>query len=91
MMEVLGLFMIVLSDYTQDEIERAFARWFKNSTRFPLPADIVNIIERGGKPAFEKSVYIALQEKVKNCAAMVTSDEWIYIKDYEKYMISGEY
>lgn len=77
---LVGMFQMVLHDYTMGQISRAFALHLKRSNEMPAPADIANIIERGNKPPFERAVYVNLSRKA---AEDRTSDEWAYMRDYE--------
>lgn len=83
---VVAMFNLVLSDYPFKEIEKAFAFYLKHNNELPTPADIANIIERGGKPAFDKSVYVSICKKDPEKR---DSDDWKYMRDYERFMISG--
>ncbi len=91
---VIAMHNLVLADYPIEKIRSAFAFYLRHNTELPAPADIANIIDRGGKPAFDRSVYLSL---VKRKAAdpyaynVLSSDELQYIKDYEKFMVSGKY
>lgn len=81
-------FRLTLSDYPIDKIADAFRYHLKISRDFPVPADIVTIIERGNKPPFDKAVYVALSRKYKE---HLTTDEWQYMNDYERFIKSGRY
>jgi hypothetical protein len=87
MESVVYLFNMVLSDYTWPEIETAFRYYWKNFKGLPEPADIANIIERKGKPPFERSVYITIQKKDGSDRSQ---EEWQYIRDYERFIVTGE-
>lgn len=88
------LFQVVLSDYDIEKIEGAFRVYFKTASEMPAPADIVNIIERGGKPAFDKSVYLRLVKRQEadpyNWNAL-TPEEREYIKEYERFQVTGKF
>lgn len=75
------LMQFALSDYNIQQVREAFAFYFKHYEEFPTPAAIVNIIERGGKPPFERSIYINLTKKRPEER---DSDEWAYIREYER-------
>lgn len=81
------LFQLVLADYPIAKIEKAFAFYLKFNSEMPTPADIVTIIERNGRPPFDKSVYIAV---CKKNADERTSEEWRYKEDYERFIITGD-
>jgi len=87
------MFYIVLGDYQFSDIEAAMAFYLKTNSEMPSPADIANIIEREGKPAFERSVYINLckrRDADPYAYNVLTRAEREYISDYEKYMITGK-
>ena len=77
---VVAMFRLVLADYPMEKIIDGFGVWLKRSNEMPAPADIANIIERGGKPPFECAVYVNLSRKP---AEQRTSEEWAYMRDYE--------
>ena len=81
-------FRLALADYPIQRIREAFRYHLRISKDFPVPADIVSIIERGNKPPFERSVYIALSRKDKE---FLTHEEWEYLKEYDRFIISGKY
>lgn len=84
-------FRFILADYNIGQITTAFRYHLRVYKDFPVPADIVNIIERGNKPPFERSVYIRICKKHKDFPETLTHDEWDYMKDYERFVISGKY
>ena len=79
---VTKLFMFALSDYPTEKIISAMAFYVRNYSKFPAPADIVQIIERGNKPPFDRAVYANLSKKDPEFR---TSDEWAYMRDYENF------
>jgi hypothetical protein len=81
-----SVFQMVLADYTLDQVRKAFSFYLKHNSDLPAPADIVNIIERNGKPPLDKSIYIAISKKHESDR---TGQECLYIKDYERFMITG--
>ena len=81
-------FRLALADYPIEKIKAAFRYHLRISKDFPVPADIVSIIERGNKPPFERSVYIALCRKEKE---FLSDEEWAYIRDYDRFVFSGRY
>lgn len=87
-MNINKAFRITLSDYPITKIEEAFRFHLKHNKEFPVPADIVHIIERGNKPPLRESVYIALNRKNPEGR---TAEEWNYINDYEQFMLTGGY
>lgn len=83
-----GMFQLVLADYPIEKIRNAFAFYLRHNSEMPAPADIAQIIERGNKPPFEKSVYVAIGKKSPEHR---TSEEWAYMRDYEKFIVSGKF
>ena len=77
------LMHFALADYPWKKIQDALAFYFRYNTEFPAPADIVQIIERGNKPPFDRAVYTTLSKKHP---ADRTSDEWAYMREYESFM-----
>lgn len=88
MESVTKMFRFVLADYTYEQIQGALAYYAKHYTEMPAPADIATIIDRGGKPPFDKAVYIAISKKH---AEDRDKDEWAYMRDYERFMLTGGY
>lgn len=80
------LMQFALADYPWQKVREAFAYYVKNNTEFPAPADIVQIIERGNKPPFERAVYTAISKKH---ADQRTSEEWSYMRAYENWILRG--
>lgn len=80
------MFKWALGDYPYDKIHDAFAFYAKHYSEMPTPADIISIIERNGKPPFDKTVYVGLRQKPKED---LLDEEWEYIREYEKWSISG--
>lgn len=81
------MFHFVLADYSQEQIEKAFVYYLRHNSEMPAPADIAQIIERGGdKPPYDKSVYVTISKKHP---ADRSSDEWQYMKGYENYILRG--
>ncbi len=83
-----AMFQLVLADYPIDKIKQAFAVYLKRHNELPAPADIVQIIERDGKPPLERAVYIAISKKY---AEDRTSSDWAYMREYENYSKTGNY
>lgn len=81
------IFNLTLSEYTWHQIENAFKFYWKHYKGFPEPSDIVNIIERNGKPPLERSVYVSIMKKNPDER---TKDEWRYIDEYQNFIINGE-
>lgn len=80
------LMHFALADYPWEKIRDALAYYFKHNSEFPAPADIVQIIERGNKPPFDKAVYTTISKKHP---ADRTSDEWAYMREYESWVLHG--
>ena len=80
------MFQMVLAEYAIDRIKSAFLAHLKKSSNFPAPADIVSLIERGGKPPLDKAVYVSISKKPGD---QRTSAEWEYIQDYERSQMDG--
>ena len=88
------MFCMVLGDYSIDEVRNAFQFYVKTNVEMPAPADIVNIIERKGRPAFDKSVYLSLKKRKEAdpyAYNVLTRDEQNYIKDYERFQVTGKF
>ena len=83
---VTKLFIFALADYTEKQIVDAMVYYTKNYSDFPAPADIVQIIERGNKPPFEKVIYLNICKKDGEDR---TREEWDYKRDYEKWNLKG--
>ena len=83
-----AMFQLVLADYPIDKIKQAFGVYLKRHNELPAPADIVQIIERDGKPPLERAVYIALSKKDPEIR---TSSDWAYMREYERYSKTGAY
>lgn len=82
------MFIMVCSDFPIEQIESAITFYLKHNSEMPAPADIVNVILRGNKPPFDKSIYISITKKH---AEDRTSEDWEYMREYEKFMITGKY
>lgn len=80
------LFRMVLADFPSDKIQSAFVTHLQRSSEMPTPSDIVQLINRGNKPAFDKAVYIRLEKKGYDARSR---DEDEYMKEYEEFMIYG--
>jgi hypothetical protein len=85
---VVGMFALALADYPIEKIRTAFKVYVKRHSDLPAPADIVQIIERDGKPPFERSVYIAIAQRDPERRS---SSDWAYMRDYERYAKTGAY
>ncbi len=82
-----AMFQLVLADYPFDKIKSAFAFYLGHNSEFPAPADIANIINRGMKPPFDKTVYVTISKKD---AEMRSHEEWEYMREYEQFSIRGD-
>lgn len=83
---IIGLHQMVLADYGIEQIRPAFVKWLQTSSTFPTPADIVSLIERGGRPPLDRAVYVSISKKP---ADMRTKADWGYMADYERERIYG--
>lgn len=83
-----AMFQLVLADYSIDKIKQAFAVYLKRHNELPAPADIVQIIERDGKPPLERAVYVSISKKQPEDR---TTSDWSYMREYEKYSKTGAY
>lgn len=81
-----GLFRMVLADFTLTEIKNAFRVYLSRNNEMPTPADIAQIIRRGGKPPFNQSVYIRLEKKGYDAR---TFEEDAYMAEYEADAFNG--
>jgi hypothetical protein len=86
--DALQMFNMCLHDYTAEQIKGAFLAWMKSNKQFPTPADIINLIERGNKPAFDRAVYTSISKKQPEDRI---DEEWEYMKDFEKFQILGKF
>lgn len=85
---IVSLFAEVLGEYSEDKIFWAMNQHAKRSNEFPTPADIVNLID----PAPEKlsrEVYIRLSQKAQKTPENMDSDEWKYLREYERAALEG--
>lgn len=85
---MVAMHLLVLSDYTLEQIQNAFKFYLKTNNEFPAPSDIAQIIERNGKPPFDKAVYVSVSRKPPEERS---SEEWAYMRDYQAFIISGDY
>lgn len=81
-----AMFQMVLADYPIERVRQGFAFYLRHNSEMPTPADIANIIDRGNKPPFDRSVYVALSRKD---AEFRSAEEWQYIRDYEAFQVRG--
>ena len=81
-----ALFELVLADYSFAQIEQAFRAYLRQHNEMPAPADIASIIDRGGRPAFDRLVYGSLTHKQPE---LRSDEEWQYMREYEAWAISG--
>lgn len=84
---VVAMFRLVLADYPVEKIIAGFGAWLKRSNEMPTPADIANIIDRGGKPPLERVVYVAIGQRDP---VTRTSEEWAYMREFEAAVIAGD-
>lgn len=81
------MFQMVLAPYPMEKIQSAMAYYLRHNNEMPTPGDIAMIIERGNKPPFDKAVYVSINRKRGDER---TSEEWQYLRDYERFIVSGE-
>lgn len=81
-----SLFSMVLADFEIGEITKAFTVHLQRSPEMPTPADICNIIRRGGKPPLDRSVYLYICKKYGGDRS---KEEWAYMREYEDDAING--
>ena len=82
------LFQMVLGDYPIGRIKAAFVTWLKTNDTFPAPANIVNLIERGGKPPLSEAVYVSISKKPGD---QRTKEDWRYLEEYENHIRRGDW
>lgn len=90
---IIAMFNLVLADYPFEKIQGAFATYLKTNNEMPAPSDIANIIERKGKPPFERSVYLSLIRRKHAdpyAYGVLSIVEQQYIEDYERFIVSGK-
>lgn len=90
MVAVANMFQMVLADYPIDKIKTAFKAYLKTHSDMPAPADIVHLIERGNKPAFDRSVYVELCRRHKHERFSRWTSEWEYMRDFERFQMTGK-
>jgi len=83
-----SMFQMVLADFTIEQIRQAFRFYLKHYSEMPAPADIAQIIMRGNKPPFDKTVYVSISKKPRD---ELTTEEWNYLKEYAQFILSGRY
>lgn len=93
MKAVNSMFQTVLADYPFDKVKSAFTYYLKHNSDLPAPADIATIIERGNKPPFDRSVYLAIRKRKDAdpyAYGVITRDEEQYCQDYERWIVTGK-
>lgn len=80
MKEINEVFHSVLKKYPAHKVLKAFEVWIERSQEFPTPADIVNLIKRGGRAPITKEVYIAASKKDPE---LRDAGDWQILKEYE--------
>jgi hypothetical protein len=86
-----AMFQLALAEYPIGKIREAFAFYLKHNNELPAAGDIAHIIMRGNKPPFERSVYIRLAQKRKDFPESMTHEEWAYMDEYERFIVTGKY
>lgn len=82
------LFNMVLGDYPAEKAQNALVIWAKNNTTYPTPADIVQLIERNGRPPLDRTTYANL---CKIDPYSRKQADWDYIGDYEYFQQHGRH
>ena len=82
-----AMFQLVLSDYAMADIRKAFGIYLRRHNDLPAPADIVQIIERDGRPPLDRAVYIAISKKHPEDR---TREDWAYMREYDRYSMTGK-
>lgn len=85
---IVKLFMMTLADYDIERITAAFKMHCRISDEMPTPAEIIQLIERKNKPPLQKAVY---QDLLRKEASMRTPEEWAYIRDYNRFAMTGQF
>lgn len=76
----------MLGKYPAEKVTRAMTRWLETQKEFPTPSDIIGLIERNGKPAYSREMYISLSKKDPEHR---TDHDWKYMREYEAHQRSG--
>ena len=84
----INIHQMVLAEYTIDQIRAAFGKWLETHDTFPAPANIVNLIRRGGKPPFSEAVYVSISKKPADQRGKA---DWDYMSEYENYIRTGDW
>lgn len=86
--DAIVMHQMVLADYPYEKVKKACLYYLKHNNEMPAPSDIVTIIERGNKPPFDRAVYVSINKKEPE---LRTSEEWAYLRDYERFIVEGQY
>lgn len=78
---IIPLFATALAKYPIDLVMKAFDTHAARCQEFPTRFDIVNLIERNGKPPMSKELYINISKKSPEFR---NANEWEYMREYEK-------
>jgi len=79
-------FATVLADDDPDDVMVALGLWMRRENKFPTPADIAGLIERGGKPPFSESMFVEINKKDPENR---TKADWQYIQEFKAYRNQG--
>jgi len=82
------IFHAILGKFKSDKVLKAFEIWLERNQEFPTPADIVSLINRGGKAPITKEVYISI---CKKDGEHRTPDEWRLKREYEAEQMEYEF
>jgi hypothetical protein len=79
------VFCLDLKNCRASDIQRGFDFYRQHNGWFPSSGDILTIIRRGIKPAFDGAVYRTLCRR-----DTPTPEETAYMREYEHYHVTGE-
>lgn len=81
----IGLFKLVLSDYTAEAIMAGMVQWMRTNNQMPTPSDIIAIIDPQDHGP-DKTVYLNLSKKPPE---MRSPNEWAYMRNYERWAMGA--
>jgi hypothetical protein len=74
-------FQLLLKDYDEEKIKKAFFKYLRDKSEFPAPSDIIDIIEGRKKLKMDHEFYRSLKRQ-----SFRTMEENDYVKAYEKQL-----
>jgi len=80
---LIKVFVMVLGDYTFEQVHAAFRTYLKQSNELPAPSDIVKIIEPP-PPVYSSAMYVQIKKNLREGNVFVTDEEKAYVRAYEK-------